>query len=140
MYREVKEKLLRTLTLLEDQKAVLNKNKLVDVLQADVHNKSLAMNEQGEQILLLRQKIAKMRNTIKDLREERVIMKKTAQQEKLKAEAAMKTAVTAAVSKAEWRIKSSPLKRTYTTPSSMMKTSRSSRRYSQGHKIKDLAF
>ena len=132
--------MLRTLTLLEDQKAVLNKNKLVDVLQADVHNKSLAMSEQGEQILILRQKNAKMRNTIKELREERVAMRKTAEQQKMKAEAAMKTAVAAAVTKAEWRIKSSPLKRTYTTPSSIMKSSRSSRRYSHGHIIKDLAF
>ena len=141
MYREVKEKLLRSLTLLEDQKGQLKKETLVKVLKTDVENKTLVLNEQGEQILILRQRIAKMRNTIKDLREDRVLAKKTAENEKLKADAAIHAAVNAAVAKAAWRIENnSPLKRTYTTPSSLRRnnnfgsSSSSSRRNSSSNR------
>jgi hypothetical protein len=123
MYREVKEKLLRSLTLLEDLKGQQNDKKIVKVLKTDVENKTLVLNEQGEQIIMLRQRLAKMRNTIKDLREDRILAKKMAENERLKAEAAINAAVASAVSKADWRIQSSPLKRTYTTPSSLRRNS-----------------
>ena len=41
MYREVKEKLLRSLTLLEDQRGQLKKETLVNLLKTDVENKTL---------------------------------------------------------------------------------------------------
>ena len=53
-----------------------NDKKIVKVLKTDVENKTLVLNEQGEQIIMLRQRLAKMRNTIKDLREDRILAKK----------------------------------------------------------------